>query len=353
MKLRLTFIGILLFGTSCFLAASVPEVNNVKATNSPMNMVLDLDTGIDDAMALAYAVASNQVNLLGVTCSYGNVSLEQGVRNTLNLLNLLGQTKVPVYAGTTHSLGSSIVYQPDEITREFHGTNGIGEVTIAQSKQRIQQENAVDFLIRMANTHSQKLTIVAVGPLTNLALAMERDPSFEEKVGKIVIMGGALTVPGNMNPWAEANIYHDPLAARKVLRSKAKITLVGLDVTLRTLLTKEQTQKWRSLHTPTSLAYADMIDYYIDVSHRYEPESDGCALHDPLAVAVAIDPSLVTTFGLNLEVGTNQEEYGRTIGDKTRLLDEEPNVSVCINVDHKTFIQRFVTHLNKIFARPL
>ena len=353
MKLRLTCIGILLLGTSCFLAARVPEVNNVKATDSPMKMVLDLDTGIDDAMALAYAVASNQVDLLGVTTSYGNVSLEQGVRNTLNLLNLLGLSKVPVYAGTTHSLGSSSVYQPDEITREFHGTNGIGGVTIPPSKQRVQQENAVDFLIRMANTHSKQLTIVAVGPLTNLALAMERDPSFEEKVGKIVIMGGALTVPGNMNPWAEANIYHDPLAARRVLRSKAKITLVGLDVTLRTLLTKEQTHKWRSLHTPTSQAYADMIDYYIDVYHHYQPELNGCALHDPLAVAVAIDPSLVTTFGLNLEVGTNAEDYGRTIGDTARLLDEQPNVSVCINVDHQTFTKRFIALLSKIFARPL
>lgn len=322
------------------------------STKNNIKMVLDIDTGIDDAMALAYAVGSPQVSLLGVVGSYGNVSLSQGLQNTLNLLTLLNKPNIPVYAGASHTLNTQTVYEPDELTKEFHGSNGIGQITLPTSEENIQQESGVDFFIRMANLYKEELTIVAVGPLTNLALAMEKDKTFETKIGRIVIMGGALTVPGNMNHYAEANIYHDPIAARRVLKSKAKITMVGLDVTLRTILTQEETSKWRTLHTPSAIAYADMVDFYIDTYHRFSPALKGCALHDPLAVAVAIDPSLVTTFDLNMEVGTSKDDYGRTTGDTSRLLDEHPNVSVCINVDYKAFNQRFFDILYHLFDTP-
>lgn len=346
-------IIVLILGSLCLLTAcsSRVEAEELQPSDSAVKMILDLDTGIDDAMALAYALGTPEVELLGVVGSFGNVAMERGLQNTLDLLNLLGETHVPVYAGESHAIHKSQEYFPDEETLAFHGANGLGDIRIPTSKKQVEKENGVDFLIRMADTYKDDLTIVAVGPLTNLAKAMERDESFEQKVGRIVIMGGALTVPGNMNQLAEANIFHDPIAARRVLRSKAKITMVGLDVTLRTIFTKEETRKWRGLHTPSALAYADIVDFYIDAYERLNPDLKGCALHDPLAVAVAVDPSLVTTFNLNMEVGTDEENWGRTIGDKNRLLDENPNVSVCINVDHKTFNMRFLEVLSRILGR--
>lgn len=349
-KLRMKSIFIFLLVVFSVLTACGSEAGSDKMPNNSIKMVLDMDTGIDDAMALAYAAGTPKVDLLGVVGTYGNVSVEQGVQNTLNLLDLLGMSNVPVYAGSSHSLLTTEVYRPDELTQEFHGKNGIGEVVIPNSEKQVEKEDGVDFLLRMADTYQKELTIVAVGPLTDLARAMDRDETFEQKVGKIVIMGGALTVPGNMNHWAEANIFNDPVAARRVLKSKAKITMVGLDVTLRTALTKNETCKWRNLQTPSAIAYADIVDFYINVSERLEPDLKGCALHDPLAVAVAIDPTLVTTFDLNLEVGIDKDDFGRTIGDVSRLLEENPNVSVCINVDHKTFNNRFFEALNRLFG---
>lgn len=338
---------LLVLGT---LLACSNETETEEVPHNGIKMILDLDTGIDDAMALAYAVQHPEIELLGIVGSYGNASLDQGLKNSLNLLNLLGRTDVPVYAGCPHSLSSQVTYIPDEVTKEFHGENGIGGIHLPTSERKIEKEDGIDYLIRMADTYGKELIIVAVGPLTNLAKAMDRDKSFEQKIGKIVIMGGALMVPGNMNHYAEANIFNDPIAARRVLKSQASIIMVGLDVTYRTILTKKETNQWRLLQTPSALAYADMVDFYIDACNRFEPELNGCALHDPLAVAVALDSTLVQTFNMFMEVGTSEDDFGRTIGDKAKLLDRNPNVSVCINVDQKRFNKRFFESLYNLFS---
>ena len=166
----------------------------------------------------------------------------------------------------------------------------------------------------MANEYKKDLTIVAVGPLTNVAKAIQKDPQFAEKVGRIVIMGGAVLLPGNVSQLAEGNIYQDPNAANIVFTSKAKVTMVGLDVTMRTIFTKKKTQNWRNIGTVSAKKYADMVDFYINAYATTQPELNGCALHDPLAVAVAVDPSLVQTFEMNMKVGTTEADFGRTIG---------------------------------------
>ena len=206
-------------------------------------------------------------------------------------------------------------------------------------------------MIRMANEYKKDLTIVAVGPLTNVAKAIQKDPQFAEKVGRIVIMGGAVLLPGNVNQLAEANIYQDHNAANIVFTSKAKVTMVGLDVTMRTIFTKKETQNWRNIGTVSAKKYADMVDFYINAYATTQPELNGCALHDPLAVAVAVDPSLVQTFEMNMKVGTTEADFGRTIGDKARLLEKDPNVSICINVNHKEFNSRFYTVLANLFKK--
>lgn len=163
-------------------------------------------------------------------------------------------------------------------------------------------------------------------------------------------MGGALTVPGNVSPVAEANINQDPHAADQVFESHLNITMVGLDVTLRALLTKNETAQWRSLKTEAGKKFADIVDYYIDVYKITSPHLHGCALHDPLAVGVALDPSLVSTLDLNMFVDTTKEMWGRTIGDPARLTDKNPNVTVALTVDQDKYLARFMDYLTKLFA---
>ena len=186
--------------------------------------------------------------------------------------------------------------------------------------------------------------------MTNFAAALHRDPQISQLIGNVTLMGGALTVEGNVSDVAEANINQDAEAANEVFTSPLPITMVGLDVTLRTLLTKKETQQWHNLGTRAGIAYADLTDFYIDAYYRLGIDKRGCAIHDPLAVGVAIDPSFVTTLALPMKVITNKHNYARTIGDKTRLNEPHPNVKVAINVNQERFVPVFMNHLTNLFA---
>ena len=212
-------------------------------------------------------------------------------------------------------------------------------------------ESAVDFILRACQAYGADLSIVATGPMTNLALAIQKDLPTLKKVGQIVIMGGALTVCGNVSPFAEANISQDPEAADLLFKSGLPVTMVGLDVTLRTLFTRTDTAEWRALGTPAAKAYADMVDYYIKAYEVTSPHLHGCALHDPLAVAVAIDPSLVTTFPLNLKTEIEGPSRGRTIGDNARLDDPATRTAVCVQVDTPRFLTEFKSRIGQLLAQ--
>ncbi|MGM9988117.1 MAG: nucleoside hydrolase [Bacillaceae bacterium] len=315
-----------------------------------MKMILDLDTGIDDALALAYALGSPEVDLIGVVGSFGNVLLEESIDNTLSLLDMLGHNNIPVYAGKSCAMMKED-YKVREICRWIHGKNGVGNVELNKSSRVKEQFDGVDFMIESARKYGKELTIVATGPLTNLAAALEKEPAFKEMVGNVVIMGGALTVPGNTTPFAEANIHEDPEAANLVFTSGLKFTMVGLDVTMRTTLTKEETQKWREGNTVSGNIYADMTDHYIDVYKVLNKQLNGCALHDPLAVAVAIDPDLVQTLSMYMIVNTEGSERGRTTGDTARLSDPNPNVKACVGVNGETFKKRFMERLTNVLVK--
>lgn len=315
-----------------------------------MKMILDLDTGIDDALALAYAVASEEVELIGVTTTYGNVLLEQGADNVLKLLALLGVPEVPVFNGLPHaSAKTDFAVQP--ISAQIHGKNGIGEVALGAPQGQVQAQSAIDFILEAVQTYGSDLTIVAAGPMTNLDAAIAKDLNAMAGVGKIVIMGGALTVCGNVTPFAEANIRQDPAAADRLFRSGLPITMVGLDVTLRTLLQYKETEQWRDLGTEAGKKFADIVDYYIKAYEVTSPRLKGCALHDPLAVAVAIQPGLLETIQLHMKVETEGPSTGRTIGDNERINEPHPNVAVGVNVDVATFLHEFMTRTLALFAR--
>lgn len=311
-------------------------------------MILDLDTGVDDALALAYAISDPDIDLIGVVASYGNNLLEQTAKNSLQLIELLGQN-IPVSAGHSHS-STSDHFTVMPVSEQIHGKNGIGDVELPEPKSTVQVESGTDFLIQAAHQYRQDLVVVPTGPLTNLAAALKKDPSISHLIGNVTLMGGALTVEGNVSDVAEANINQDAEAANQVFTSDLPITMVGLDVTLRTLLTKQDTQKWRALGTTAGTVYADLTDFYIDAYYQLNIDRHGCAIHDPLAVGVAIDPTLVTTLALPMKVITAKHNYGRTIGDKKRLNESQANVKVAINVDRKRFVPLFMEYLTNLLA---
>lgn len=302
-------------------------------------LILDVDTGIDDALAIAYALASPELELIGVTCTYGNVEVDQAVRNSLAILELFGRPDIPVYAGP----------QPDgfevmEISQFIHGVNGVGEAPLYDAERSVEPASAVDFMVRAAHHYGDDLVIVPVGPLTTVADAVEQDPAFAERA-HIVCMGGALTVPGNVTAYAEANINQDPDGADRVFRACEDITMIGLDVTLQTLLTVVETEEWEKLNTAGGDFLAKATNYYIKAYETTAPHLGGCGLHDPLAVAVAADPTLVSTLPINLKVDTDGPTRGRTIGDEMCLNDPVKSAHVAIDVDVERFLAEFMQRL--------
>ncbi|UDM32086.1 nucleoside hydrolase [Lentilactobacillus laojiaonis] len=313
-------------------------------------MILDLDTGIDDALAIAYAVASPDVDLIGIIGSYGNVYVEEGAKNSLKILELLGQTDVPVYVGLSHS-SESDHFDRMPVSARIHGENGIGDVDLPTAKRSFESGDAIDFLINSIKQYGKDLILVPTGPLTNLDAAIKKAPEITGEIGNVTIMGGALTVPGNVTNVTEANINQDASAANRVFTSPLHLNMVGLDVTLRTLLTKQETKTWRDLNTKSGSAFADIVDYYIDAYKETSPDLNGCALHDPFAVGVAIDPSFVQMLDLNMYVTTDEKYYGRTVGDPARLSDPDTNIKVAVNADVDRYLETFMTYLTDLFSQ--
>ena len=312
-------------------------------------MILDLDTGVDDALAIAYALADPEVDLIGIVSSYGNNLLDVCAENSLKLLELLGHTDIPVFKGLPHSCTTEH-FDVMQVSKDIHGDNGIGDVELPAPSRALEEQSGVDFYIEAAHKYGKDLIIIPTGPMTNLAAALKKDPEIADLIGNVTFMGGALTVEGNVTPVAEANINQDPKAADEVMKSNLPLTMVGLDVTLRTLLTKNETKQWRELGTASGKAFADITDFYIDAYYNLDIDKRGCALHDPLAVGVGIDPSFVSTISLFMKVVYQEgPHYGRTIGDNAKLNDPNPNVKVAVNVDKERYLKAFMDHLNKLF----
>ncbi|AIG63988.1 nucleoside hydrolase [Corynebacterium atypicum] len=312
-------------------------------------IILDLDTGVDDALALAYALGSPELELIGVTGTYGNVLVGTGVANDLSLLELFGHPEVPVYPGLRHARARD-GFEVLEISAFIHGGNGVGDVELPEAQREAEEKSAVDFLVESVREYGDDLVIVATGPSTNVAAAIEADPEFARNA-HLVIMGGALTVPGNVSAWAEANINQDPEASDLMFRKAADVTMVGLDVTLQTLLTYEDTAKWRELGTRAGTLLADITDYYIKAYETTAPYLGGCGLHDPLAVGVAVDESLVQLLGINMKVDTEGETRGRTIGDEQRLSDERKTARVAVAVDADRFLGELMRRIGSVLQQ--
>lgn len=315
-------------------------------------IILDLDTGIDDTLAIVYTLAAPDAELIGITGAFGNVNVDRGVRNALGILAMFGRDDVPVYRGCDRGLSATEPYEPTwEEHALWHGHNGVGDVTIpATPRHGPAAGNAVDFIIDSVRKHPKgdpegEVVVVPTGCSTNIAAALKKAPDIIDKI-TIVTMGGSLTQPGNASPFAEANATVDPEATDYMYSTAADITMVGLDVTMQALMTEEDVDELGKIPTGTARFLHDMLLYYLGVSKKYDPSYlGGCNLHDPLAAAVAIDPSLVKTFPINLMCETEGPSAGRTIGDPNRLLDEPKNTKVALQLDRERFKSLFMKHL--------
>ena len=249
------------------------------------------------------------------------------MRNALAVTDLLGHPEVKVYQGLPHS-STTDHFEVLPISAFIHGDNGIGDVEIPDSSRSVETESAVDFIIDAVKTYGKDLVYVPTGPMTNIEAALKKAPEIKDEIGQIVLMGGALTVPGNCNACMEANISQDPEAADY-----------------------KETQQWRDLGTKAGKFLADMTDFYIKAYETTSPHLGGCGLHDPLAVGVAVDPTLVTTLDINMKVDVEGPTRGRTIGDETRLNDPAKTMKVAVGVDVPRFLNEFMTRISGLAAK--
>jgi len=263
------------------------------ATNSPITpvpVVLDCDPGVDDAMALLWGIASPRVDLVAITTVWGNVSVDLTTENALRLLEIGGAAGIPVAKGARKPL---LGPEPD-FTELIHGADGQGDTFLPPAAQQADELSGPDLLVKLAHERPGELTLVAVGPLTNVAIALTRDPEIARLFKGITIMGGAFQVPGNVSSVGEANIWHDPEAAQIVLEAGWPITIVGLDVTEHARVTETMLRELRDLGSRAGVHLQRISDGYLNIyAGRYGTAERQCPMHDALALGIAVDPTLI------------------------------------------------------------
>jgi purine nucleosidase len=309
-------------------------------------MILDVDTGIDDAMAILYALNRPGIRLEALTTTYGNTDVDTATSNTLRILELAGRSDVPVARGPGRSLLKPFVKGAEHV----HGRNGLGDVVLPKPHIKAIAEHASDLMVRMARENPGEITLCPVGPITNVAIALAKAPDVAPLFKQIVIMGSTIFHPGIhgiATPIADANFWNDPEAAQIVLRSGAKITLVGMDVTMKVLLTRAMREEIAREGGLVGETIVRISDFYVRAYESMYPEIDGCGLHDPLAVAIAEDPSLATMEAMCVDIELSGAlTRGATIADRRRnVATEQFNANVCLEVDNETFSRRFVETL--------
>jgi purine nucleosidase len=296
-------------------------------------LLIDCDPGVDDAIALLLTFASPELHLLGITTVAGNVPLEMTQKNARRICELAGRVYVPVYAGCTRPL-----LRPLVTAEEVHGDDGLIGVDWPEVKMPLQPKHGVDFLIETLMAAMEPITIAALGPLTNLAIALIKEPRIIPKIRELVIMGGAIAT-GNITPSAEFNFYVDPHAAQVIFTSGLPLTLVPLDATHQVLTTPERLVVIRNMATPVTKAVAAMLTDY-GLEEALQRGWIGAPLHDPCVIAYLIQPDLFTTQDLYMEVETGSPlTMGRTVMDEWGVTQRSPNVRVIRTVNAEGFYQ--------------
>lgn len=314
-------------------------------------MILDTDPGIDDAMAIFTAFAHPEVELLGLTTTFGNVSVEQATQNALTLVEMAG-VDVPVAKGVDKPLEKELAPFPDFV----HGVDGFGNLDLAAPKGKALDTSAAQFIVDQVNANPGEINLVAVGPLGNLARALEIDPELPGKVKQVVLMGGAIAADGNVSPVAEANILSDPHAADAVMAASWSVVIVGLDVTHQVVLSNALFDEIRTNNPKVGSFMHQAAQFYIKFYSSVR-DIDGCYGHDVSAVAYVVAPDMFGTVEGEVCVATDGVAIGQTIMSRFGIpyplpfWQDRPRHKACMEVDDQRLVEMFRTAMTSDFWR--
>jgi inosine-uridine nucleoside N-ribohydrolase len=306
-----------------------------------IQIILDCDPGHDDAIALLLALASPELELLGVTTTHGNQTLEKTTANAIRVLELAGREDVPVAAGADRPLVRELY-----VAAYVHGETGLDGPELPPAGTAPLEEHAVDFIARRVLGSERPVTLVPTGPLTNIGLLFARYPEAAARVERIVLMGGAIA-EGNVTPAAEFNIWADPEAAHRVFTSGLDVTMIGLDVTHKALVGSAHAERLRAAGR-VGRAVAELLDFY-GIFHRGQYGWEGSPIHDAVAVAHVFRPDLVDTVERGVKVDMGGElSRGRTYVDLWRRAEWEPNAHVGVDIDAAAFVDLLLERLESL-----
>jgi inosine-uridine nucleoside N-ribohydrolase len=336
------------------IGLAVLAASGMAAAPGARKVIIDTDPGTDDALAILLALNSPELDVKALTVVAGNVVVEQGLENALKLVSLAGRCDVPVAKGASHPL-----VQPLVTAEFFHGANGLGNVELPAPACQADPTFAPDLIIKLVHEYPHEITLVPLGPLTNLALALRKDPSIVPLTKEVILMGGSIS-GGNATGAAEANIYNDPEAARAVFEAGWPLTMVGLNVTEKTLFTRTDLDRLARTRGRENDFAVSVLNFMLSVADKLG--GNGTPMHDPLAVGSAIDRSLITTQDMWVDVETRGEfTRGETVASRHNSSDHRvlrgeryvidgvdnvhPNVHVAVESDSQRFIDLLISRI--------
>jgi purine nucleosidase len=337
----------------CVAIAAAHPVSAPTST-APRKVIIDTDPGTDDSVAIMLALNSPELDVRALTVVPGNVVVEQGLDNALRMVSLANRCDIPVARGAEHPLFQKL------ITAEFwHGRNGLANVELPASKCKADARFGPDLIIEMVHKYPHEVTLLPIGPETNIALAVLKDPSIVPLVKEVIVMGGSIS-GGNVNAAAEANIYNDPEAAEIVFHAGWPLTMAGLDVGNKTLFTRKHLTQLSQTHGPENDFMVQVNTFLVDLSEKYG--FPGSPMYDSLAIGTAVDPTIMKTEAMHVDVETRGEySRGETVANRHNeyennvlhgdhyviegLVKVKPNVAVCTDVDSERFIQLFISRV--------
>jgi purine nucleosidase len=309
----------------------------------PKRILIDTDPGIDDSLAILLALASPEISLEGISVVHGNCSLEQAVTNGLSVLELAHAEHIPLAVGCELPL-----VQPSLLAPETHGNTGLGYANLPEPRIKPTSQHGCDFLIEKILSNPGEMTLVAIGPLTNVALAIRKEPRIVGALKELVIMGGAIRAEGNTTALAEFNTYVDPHAAHIVYHAGIPTTLVPLDVTYQCVLTSQDVERLQKLDSPIPDFVKDTTDFYMEFHDSFQG-IQGCVINDPLALALTFMPELCDYQTLPVDVDiSGGVSTGKTFADFYNYNKKPANMKVALGVRPRDFFELFLERMEEL-----
>ena len=311
--------------------------------DNPQKIIIDTDPGIDDTMAILFALRSPELDVVGLTSVFGNSYVEVTTQNALRLVELEGNQHIPVVEGAAQPL----VGKAKSMGMHVHGYDGMGNSNPPPPTGKVLNIPAAQFIVREVMENPEEITLVPIGPLTNIALALRLEPRIVENVKEVVIMGGSAYAGGNASPVAEANIYNDPYAANIVFSAGWSLTMLGLDATLQWIMTREYLDDLCSVGNPATDLIRDILPFYQAYLDSVYHSNGDIETHDPSAIAYLIDSSLFSSKKIPMYVETIGSCAGQTVPDIQHLVGDFPEINVCLNADSEKLSELYKERLTK------